>query len=100
MDISLDPWPYAGNIAVFSFGWVVNRKTHHSLSPIGTTTTCESLFMGVPVITYEGKNHACNVGKSLLSNIGLPEFIAMTDDQYVDIAVALGLNPKKIQETR
>eukprot|EP01102_Stenamoeba_stenopodia_P020858 TRINITY_DN8274_c0_g1_i1.p1 TRINITY_DN8274_c0_g1~~TRINITY_DN8274_c0_g1_i1.p1 ORF type:complete len:750 (+),score=169.42 TRINITY_DN8274_c0_g1_i1:210-2459(+) len=77
MDISLDPWPYAG-----------------------TTTTCESLFMGVPVISYEGANHAWNVGKSLLNNIGLGEFVAKTDEQYVDIAVNLGTNPKKIQETR
>lgn len=36
----------------------------------GTTTTCESLYMGVPCITMAGSVHAHNVGVSLLSNVG------------------------------
>lgn len=36
----------------------------------GTTTTCESLFMGVPCITMAGSVHAHNVGVSLLSKVG------------------------------
>ncbi|XP_020243489.1 probable UDP-N-acetylglucosamine--peptide N-acetylglucosaminyltransferase SPINDLY [Asparagus officinalis] len=47
MDISLDTFPYAG-----------------------TTTTCESLYMGVPCVTMAGSVHAHNVGVSLLKNVG------------------------------
>jgi predicted O-linked N-acetylglucosamine transferase (SPINDLY family) len=37
----------------------------------GTTTTCESLYMGVPCVTMAGSVHAHNVGVSLLSNVGM-----------------------------
>ena len=36
----------------------------------GTTTTCESLYMGVPCVTMAGSVHAHNVGVSLLSTVG------------------------------
>ena len=36
----------------------------------GTTTTCESLYMGVPCVTMAGSVHAHNVGVSLLTNVG------------------------------
>jgi protein O-GlcNAc transferase len=36
----------------------------------GTTTTCESLYMGVPCVTMAGSVHAHNVGVSLLSKVG------------------------------
>ncbi|XP_031282560.1 probable UDP-N-acetylglucosamine--peptide N-acetylglucosaminyltransferase SPINDLY isoform X1 [Pistacia vera] len=66
MDISLDTFPYAG-----------------------TTTTCESLFMGVPCITMAGSVHAHNVGVSLLSKVGLPHLIAKNEDEYVQLALKL-----------
>jgi protein O-GlcNAc transferase len=66
----------------------------------GTTTTCEALWMGVPVVTLAGENHASRVGVSLLTNAGLPELIATNADQYVEIAAALGRNPERLQAYR
>jgi predicted O-linked N-acetylglucosamine transferase (SPINDLY family) len=60
LDISLDVFPYAG-----------------------TTTTCEALWMGVPTVTLRGDCHACNVGTSLLTSIGCPQWIADNADHYV-----------------
>jgi len=78
MDIALDTFPYAG-----------------------TTTTCEALLMGVPVIVLRGKsNHAHNVGVSLLQNIGLPELIADTTDECVEIAVNLANDVDRLRRYR
>lgn len=54
----------------------------------GTTTTCEALWMGVPVLTLCGSTHASRVGYSLLSRLGLTDWIAETDDMFVAKAVA------------
>jgi len=66
IDIALDTFPYHG-----------------------TTTTCEALLMGVPVVTLEGKTYASRAGLSLLSNAGLTELIGHSPDEYVQIAVRL-----------
>ncbi|MBM4147289.1 MAG: tetratricopeptide repeat protein [Nitrospira sp.] len=66
----------------------------------GTTTTCEALWMGVPVITLSGNTHASRVGMSLLSNIGLPELVAGTPDEYVKIAVDLARDLNRLQSLR
>lgn len=66
VDIALDTFPYHG-----------------------TTTTCFSLWMGVPVITLAGRTHVSRVGVSLLSNIGSAELIANDPDHYVHTAVRL-----------
>ena len=66
IDIALDPFPYNG-----------------------TTTTFESLWMGVPLIVLSGSNHVSRVGVSQMSNLGLPEFIARDTSDYVNIAVTL-----------
>jgi protein O-GlcNAc transferase len=77
IDISLDTFPYNG-----------------------TTTTCEALWMGVPVVTLSGTTHASRVGASLLSNIGLPELIAKTSEEYVARAVHLAVSKNKLQSLR
>lgn len=66
MDIALDTFPYHG-----------------------TTTTCEALYMGVPVVVLEGQSHASRVGVSLLTHLGHPEWIAKDAAHYHDIASSL-----------
>jgi protein O-GlcNAc transferase len=66
----------------------------------GTATTCEALWMGVPVITLAGNTHVSRVGVSLLSNLGLGEFIAGTTDEYVEIAVRLAADIDKLRSLR
>lgn len=66
----------------------------------GTTTTCQAMWMGVPVITLAGNTHASRVGLSLLSNIGLPELVARTPDEYIDIAVNLAKDLDTLQSLR
>jgi predicted O-linked N-acetylglucosamine transferase (SPINDLY family) len=59
------------------------------LDPIlasGGTTTCDALWMGVPVITYAGESVFSRTGLMHMSNIGLPDLIATEVDQYVQIA--------------
>lgn len=55
----------------------------------GHTTTSESLWAGVPVITTPGATFASRVAGSLLTAIGLPELIAPTLADYVELAVTL-----------
>lgn len=55
----------------------------------GTTTTCEALWMGVPVVTWQGDRHASRVGASLLHAAGHPEWIAPTAEDYIRLAAGL-----------
>jgi len=55
----------------------------------GTTTTCEALWMGVPVISLIGDRHAARVGLSFLTAIGHPEWAAENEEDYIEKAVAL-----------
>ena len=65
MDLALDPFPYCGGL-----------------------TTCEALWMGVPVITCPGETFASRHSLSHLSSVGLTETIARDLDEYVELAVA------------
>lgn len=56
--------------------------------------------MGVPVVTLRGDRHAGRVGASLLSQIGLTEWIAGSAEDYVDIALALAENPGRLHNLR
>jgi protein O-GlcNAc transferase len=63
IDICLDPLPYTGH-----------------------TSTLDSLWMGVPVVTVSGKTSVARGSVTALSNVGLKQLIAFTADQYVEIA--------------
>jgi predicted O-linked N-acetylglucosamine transferase (SPINDLY family) len=52
----------------------------------GTTTTCEALWMNVPVLVLAGNMHISRVGASLMSNVGLPQLVAQNEDQFVELA--------------
>ncbi|MCE9620019.1 MAG: tetratricopeptide repeat protein [Planctomycetes bacterium] len=77
VDIGLDPFPYNG-----------------------TTTTCDALWMGVPVVTLAGVSHVGRVGVSQLSNLGLSELIAKDEEDYIRIAADLAGNLKKLESLR
>jgi len=55
----------------------------------GTTTTCEALWMGVPVVSLVGDRHAARVGLSLLTAIGHAEWAMENEEDYIEKAVAL-----------
>jgi predicted O-linked N-acetylglucosamine transferase (SPINDLY family) len=77
VDIALDTFPYNG-----------------------TTTTCEALWMGVPVITLSGKAHVGRVGTSLLQGIGLPELCADNEASYVAAAATLAADGPRLRGLR
>lgn len=77
VDISLDTFPYHG-----------------------TTTTCEALWMGVPVVTLMGDRHIARVSGSLLTAIGRSEWVAATPDDYVRIAAELASDPARLAAIR
>jgi predicted O-linked N-acetylglucosamine transferase (SPINDLY family) len=66
----------------------------------GGTTTCHGLWMGAPVITLAGDRHASRMGLSMMTAIGLPEFVAHTPDEYVQIAVRFANDLPRLQEIR
>jgi predicted O-linked N-acetylglucosamine transferase (SPINDLY family) len=66
----------------------------------GTTTTCEALWMGVPVISLAGKSHRSRVGASILTSVGCPELIATTPEEYVSYVVKLASNSKRLTHYR
>jgi predicted O-linked N-acetylglucosamine transferase (SPINDLY family) len=77
VDIGLDPFPYNG-----------------------TTTTCEALWMGVPVISLSGDRHAGRTGASILTQIGCDDLIAYTEKEYIKKAIELGGNLQKLTNLR
>ena len=77
VDICLDPLPYNG-----------------------ITTTCDALWMGVPVVTLAGHTAAGRAGMSILSTLGMPEMIAHSPDQYVEIVSALAADAPRLAELR
>ncbi|HEY8751277.1 MAG TPA: tetratricopeptide repeat protein [Tepidisphaeraceae bacterium] len=66
----------------------------------GGTTTCDSLWMGVPVVTLAGNTPLSRGGVSILSNVGIPELIAKSPDEYVQIASSLATDLPRLSAYR
>ena len=68
----------------------------------GTTTTCEALYMGVPVVTLASEPgiHAGRVGVSLLNAVGLGELVAHSEEEYISIAAGLARDAARLGEIR
>jgi predicted O-linked N-acetylglucosamine transferase (SPINDLY family) len=77
IDIALDPFPCNGG-----------------------TTTCESLWMGVPVVSLAGEDFRSRAGLSLLTHAGLSRFVAADADAYVQIALGLARDIPALSELR
>jgi protein O-GlcNAc transferase len=66
----------------------------------GYTTTLEALWMGVPVITFEGSGLVSRISAIVLRHLGLESFIAKDEQRYIEIAVSLANEPQRIRELR
>jgi len=74
IDISLDTFPYSG-----------------------TATSCDSLLMSTPIVTYAiPDRHVSNVTHSLLVNLGCPELVAHSQSDYIRMAVELAFDRSRI----
>ncbi len=77
IDIALDTYPYNG-----------------------ATTTCEALWMGVPVVSRCGQTHPSRMGLSILSTIGLADLVSDTADGFIRNALDLAHDPTRLQALR
>jgi predicted O-linked N-acetylglucosamine transferase (SPINDLY family) len=77
IDIALDPFPYTGGL-----------------------TTCEALWMGVPVVTLSGHIFAGRHSTSHLSNVGLTELVTETVEDYIAVTSALAQDIEHLSELR
>jgi predicted O-linked N-acetylglucosamine transferase (SPINDLY family) len=77
VDIALDTMPYSGG-----------------------TTTCDALWMGVPVVTVAGSRPSSRSAASILTTAGLGEWIAVTPEDYVRLAVEFGRDKEALIRLR
>jgi len=66
----------------------------------GTTTSCDSLLMGVPVLTLPGEAHAARVTASLLHRVGLDEWIASDWNDFIRRGKAAARDPERLTAIR
>jgi protein O-GlcNAc transferase len=77
VDIALDPFPFNGH-----------------------TTTCDAVWMGLPVVMLEGQTYASRFGGSVLKNVGLDGLMTTSVEAYADTAVALATNLPSLAQLR
>lgn len=93
----LGPTPtIAEHLAIYSHLWLALDTMPYN----GVTTTCESLVMGVPVVTLPGTRHAERTAASILTSAQHPEWIARSADEYADIAARLVADRQSLARTR
>ena len=66
----------------------------------GGTTSVDSIWMGVPVITRKGKNFLSHLGETIAHNSGNTEWIALDNDEYIKIALKLSSNLTELKDLR
>lgn len=79
------------------------REVDIALDPFpcnGGTTTCESLWMGVPVVSRSGRSAASRHGTTLLTNAGLAQLVARSQEDYVDTALRLAADLPALAQLR
>ena len=77
IDIALDPFPFQGN-----------------------TSTCESIWMGVPVITLKGDRYLSHFGESINSNLNMNNWIAKNYEEYISIAIKFSSDLNELSKIR
>jgi predicted O-linked N-acetylglucosamine transferase (SPINDLY family) len=77
VDVALDPFPFCGGL-----------------------TTCEALWMGVPVATLPGERPASRQTLSFLTRLGLADLAAADEDAYVALAAGLAGDPVRLASLR
>ena len=66
----------------------------------GVTTSIESIWMGVPVLTLKGNNFVSRCGESINKNLDMEEFIAKSKIDYIQKAVSISDDQKRLSEIR
>jgi protein O-GlcNAc transferase len=66
----------------------------------GITTTCDGLWMGVPLITLSGKTSVSRSSRSIMHGLGLPELATSSPEEFVRVATELALDIPRLQEMR
>ena len=77
IDICLDPFPFQGN-----------------------TSTCEAVWMGVPVITLKGDRYLFHFGESINANLNMHDWIAKNHNEYISKAIKFSSNIDQLSKTR
>jgi protein O-GlcNAc transferase len=77
IDIALDPFPYSGG-----------------------TSTCDALWMGVPVLSLAGQTAVARSGLSILTNIGLPQLVTHSPQEYITLATTLASETDQLADWR
>jgi protein O-GlcNAc transferase len=102
--IAADRLQLVGRTADWKAHMALYERMHLALDPVGGigggTTTCDALWMGVPVITKLGGRHADRMTSSMLSSIGCDDWIAESDEAYIEKVVALASDHTALNSCR
>lgn len=103
MGVSLSQIRFTDHQDIPSYFSLYNQ-VHIALDPFpfnGGTTTCDALYMGVPVVSRIWNDRAVGrAGLSILSQVGLADLAASTDEEYVNVAVELAKNTPRLRDLR